>query len=103
MGIAADIRTNVLAIATAYQRATGLSLATISARFYGNAGFLSEFRSGRQTISIDKLEVMAGKFRKAWPDGAEWPYLGAMFLVERPKERRQRRRPDTVGYRTDPS
>lgn len=86
MAIAAEVRTNLLAIVAAYRKATGLSLATVSARFYGNAGFLSEYKAGRQTISIDKLDEMIGKFRKEWPENAEWPYLGAIFF-DRPTGR----------------
>lgn len=78
--IAKEIRVNVLAIANAYREATGLSLATVSARFYGNAGFLSEFKAGRQTISVDKLDQMVGKFRAEWPSEAEWPDLGSIFF-----------------------
>jgi hypothetical protein len=88
MTIAAEIRTNLLAIVAAYRRATGLSIATVSARFYGNAGFLSEFKAGRQTISVDKLDEMVAKFRAEWPENAEWPYLGAMFM-DRPRKRRK--------------
>ena len=83
MAFAREIRANVLAIATAYREATGLSLATVSARFYGNAGFLSEFKAGRQTISVDKLDEMVRKFRAEWPENAEWPFLPAVFF-ERP-------------------
>lgn len=84
MGIARQVRTNVLAVAAAYREATGLSLATVSARFYGNAGFLPEFKAGRQTISVDKLEEMLEKFHRDWPTGAEWPYLEAI-MFERPR------------------
>lgn len=93
MSIAAEIRTNLLAIAAAYRKATGLSLATVSARFYGNAGFLAEFKAGRQTISIDKLDGMVAKFHAEWPDGAEWPYLSAV-LMDRPPKRRTRKAPE---------
>lgn len=89
MTIATEIRTNVLAIVAAYRRATGLSLATVSARFYGNAGFLAEFKAGRQTISVDKLEEMVGKFRNEWPGNAEWPYLGAVMFDRVPVQRRR--------------
>lgn len=80
MPIAAEIRFNLLAVVAAYRKATGLSLATVSARFYGNAGFLSEYKAGRQTISVDKLEEMVAKFRQEWPQNAQWPYLSPIFL-----------------------
>lgn len=96
MAIAAEIRNNILTIAAAYRKATGLSLATVSARFYGNAGFLSEFKAGRQTISIDKLEEMVAKFRAEWPKDAIWPYLNAMFLDRAPAKRRQRKAEERV-------
>lgn len=85
MTIAKEMRSNVLAIAAAYRKATGLSLATVSARFYGNAGFLSEFKAGRQTVSIDKLDEMVAKFRREWPENGKWPELAAV-LFERPGE-----------------
>ena len=90
MTIASEIRANVLAIAAAYRKATGLSLATVSARFYGNAGFLAEFKAGRQTISIDKLEEMLAKFHTEWPQDADWPYLGAIMFERSPKQRKSR-------------
>lgn len=90
MTIATEIRANLLAIVAAYRKATGLSLGTISSRFYGNAGFLAEFKAGRQTLSIDKLDKVVEKFRAEWPDGASWPYLGAIFM--NPPKRRPARK-----------
>lgn len=89
MSIAGDIRTNVLAIVAVYRKATGLSLATVSARFYGNAGFLKEFKAGRQTISISKLDAMIEKFSAEWPADADWPLLRTIFF-ERPTRRAER-------------
>lgn len=92
---AREIRAQVLSIAAAYRRATGLSLATVSARFYGNAGFLTEFKAGRQTISIDKLEEMVDKFWAVWPENAERPYLGPVFLDNPGITPRRGRTPDS--------
>lgn len=68
-------RQNLVKIADAYARARGISRSHVSKTFYGRGNFLDEFKRGRQSISIDKMDSILKAFREQWPDGAEWPFL----------------------------
>jgi hypothetical protein len=83
--IGPTVRSNLFALVAAYQKATGNSLNTISQKFYGNANFLADLKRPakdpkRASISIDKVDVMVEKMKKAWPEDAEWPMLRAAFM-----------------------
>ena len=71
--VAAPVRKNVAAIARAYGKATGNSLATISREFYGQSNFLKDFAAGRRSITVDKLQELLVKFSDRWPETAKWP------------------------------
>jgi len=73
-------RENLLPIVAAYRKATKQSLATVSSEFYGNGGFLEEFKNGKHSISLKKLDEVLRKFRDRWPANAEWPLLRPIFM-----------------------
>jgi hypothetical protein len=71
---------NLLAIADAYGRATGLTLEQVSWKFYGNRDFLRDFRRGKKTISLKKWDHMYRAFAKAWPKGSDWPMMRSVVF-----------------------
>lgn len=73
-------RANARAIVTAYRRATGLSVGQVSKKFYGNAGFLAAFLSGKQSMSLKKFDQVVDGIREQWPAEAEWPSVRAIIL-----------------------
>ncbi len=74
------VKKNILAIVSAYRKATGASLSEVSKRFYGNSNFFEQFKAGGHSISVKKLDEMVAKFQAEWPEGAEWPYLSVIFM-----------------------
>lgn len=68
-------RSNLLKLADAYAKATGMSLSAVSRKFYGNVTFLPEFKKGVQSISLRKFDEVVDKFRAEWPRDAAWPFL----------------------------
>jgi len=79
--VSVQVRDNLLAIVGAYRRATGQRLSAVSRKFYGNASFLHDFRYGRQSLSLKKLDEMLDAMRQDWPEKAEWPGTGAIFMT----------------------
>jgi hypothetical protein len=79
---------NLTAIIAAYQKATGLSRATISKRFYGNSTFLARFKPGAKPpdIYVSSLGKVVDKFRAEWPKNADWPFLSAFFMDRKIKK-----------------
>ena len=79
--IAHTARQNLVKIADAYGKATGLSRSGVSKAFYGRGSFLDDFRKGRQSISLDKLDSILAEFERRWPPDAEWPFLPAIRMM----------------------
>lgn len=73
-------RKNLIAIATAYGKATNMTLSQISKRAYGNASFLDQFKRGKVSISLSKLDCMLKWFADHWPADAERPMLRVPFM-----------------------
>ncbi len=71
--IVPPLQKDLIAIATAYAKATGLKMAQVSKKFYGNSAFFAEFKRGSRSISIHKFDEMVGQFQAKWPDGIGWP------------------------------
>jgi hypothetical protein len=69
------LRKNLIAIAVAYQKGTGLSWPTIGKNFYGKSSFFPELRRRPIPVTISKFGEMVDQFRKEWPDGVDWPFL----------------------------
>lgn len=84
--LAHTTRENIRAIVAAYRAATGVTVGTVSKKFYGNADFLPLFFRREHSISIDKADAFIDAIRAAWPEEAEWPHLRAA-LIEPPKRR----------------
>jgi hypothetical protein len=80
MSIKAAVRENILAVADAYAKATGLSISTVSYRFHGQQAFLNDFRAGKCSIHLDKIDDMLQRFAKAWPKGTPKPKLKAIKM-----------------------
>lgn len=78
------IKENLLAIADAYAKATGFSIATISRQFHGNQAFLGDFKKGERSITVSKMEEMLAAFRAGWPPGAKWPPTRPIRMGRRP-------------------
>lgn len=80
MDIAAAHRDNLLAIATVYAEATGLSLSSVSRKFHGNQAFLRDYKAGKCTVTSDKLAEMVTAFRAAWPRDTDWPVTRPIWM-----------------------
>lgn len=89
--IAKTAKKNLFAIVAAFSKGTGLSVGTISGRYYGNQAFLDDFRAGRvKSITVRKLDDMMQGMSNDWPDGTPWPYLVPLLMDRPPKRRRAR-------------
>jgi hypothetical protein len=80
------IKDNLLAIVSAYRKATGKSLTTVSKEFYGRGDFFDAFKRGEHTISIDRLDSMIDKFRSEWPEGQVWPATRSVLMTRNPQK-----------------
>lgn len=67
------INDNLMAIVSAYRKATGKSMTQISKEFYGRGDFFDKFSRGEHSISVVRLSAMLMKFRKEWPPEAPHP------------------------------
>lgn len=77
-------RKNLFKIVDAYAKGTGLSISTISGRFYGNQVFLSDYREGKiKSMTFRKLDEMLERLAAVWPENIKWPKT-APLLMERP-------------------
>ena len=84
--IAEIVKTNLLAIATSYRRATGASLTQISKDFYGNSVFFEQLRRDQHSVSVRKLDEMIEQFRQKWPPDTAWPPVRVISMGHRPQE-----------------
>lgn len=74
MRIEETLRHNLLSLAYAYQRATGLKLSTISTYFAGDSRFFDSLGGKRPNgFSIRIYERAVEKFMQAWPEGFPIP------------------------------
>jgi len=87
MDINATARENLTAIADTFRKATGLSLATISRRFYGHRSFFAELRTGKRSLSFAKASEVLQAFSNEWPPGVEWPQTQAISM-RRPRRKK---------------
>lgn len=77
---------NLFKIVSAYARATGLSLATISGRFYGNQGFLAKYKAGDiKSMTFRKTDEMLQKLSAQWPEGTPWPETAPLSMGRPPQ------------------
>lgn len=78
---------NLLAVATAYAKATRTTFVSVSRRFYGNAAAFGGLKSGVTSVTLRQYDKVMAAMTDAWPAGAEWPYLTAVTFP----------RPSTLG------
>ena len=86
--IARTMRSNMMALATAYAEATGSRLTAVSKRFYGHTAFFDGFAEGA-SISIDKYDDVVTKMKEQWPSDAEWPSLRKV-VISPPRRRKKK-------------
>lgn len=82
--ISKTARDNILAIAEAYAKATGLALTTVSKRFHGNYEFFGKLRAGTCDVELKKLGSMVRAFGDRWPPKTAWPKT-RLVSFRRPK------------------
>jgi hypothetical protein len=80
------LRQNLYAIAKAYAKATGKSMATVSKQFYQNADFFDKIRAGECSITSLRLHRMLDQFRKEWPPKTPWPATRMISMGMEPQE-----------------
>lgn len=85
MSIAKTCRRNLLAIAKAYAKATGLSLKQIGHKFYGRSSFFGELQREERSISLDKFDELVESMRGQWPTKAKWPDT-VPAIIDPPKQ-----------------
>lgn len=95
--IAKTCRENLLAIATAYARARGLTIAQVSKKFYGKGSFLAELRKNKRSVSIDKFDELIDQFRDDWPPEVRWPHLHVATIEPPHPQKRGRKFPAGGG------
>jgi hypothetical protein len=81
--IAKQICKNLFAILENYQKATGKTLSTCSREFYGKSSFFANLRKGEQSLSLQTLDELLNRIRKAWPPEADWPFLPTIRMNRR--------------------
>jgi hypothetical protein len=74
------VRQNLIAYARAYARGHGKKLSQVSREIYGNSNFLDQFRRGKVTVGLDKLDEMLDTLGTRWPDGVAIPYAAPMWM-----------------------
>jgi len=89
--IAETARANISALIDGFTAGTGLSEAAASHKLYGNSSFFEHFRSGKQSISLKKLDDLIAAFRANWPAESEWPPLKPMILPSKAPSRAERK------------
>lgn len=85
------LRQNMAMIVAAYRQATGLALATVSSKFYGNPLSLKDYLSGG-TITTKKYDEIIEAIRNAWPKDGDWPFGPAVIIPGPWESRRSSRR-----------
>lgn len=78
------IRENLIAIADAYQKATGESDATVSKKFYGRGDFYKKLKAGICRISTRQVDAVKAKFSAKWPPKTAWPMTRAAYMDRPP-------------------
>lgn len=74
-------RENLFKIVDAYAKGTGLSISTVSGRFYGNQAFLTDYREGRiKSMTLRKIDEMLEKLSDVWPAGVRWPKTKPLLM-----------------------
>ncbi len=67
-----DYRSQLIALASAYSEARGLSEARIATIIVNSGRFFADIRAGK-TCTVDTYLRVQGWFVANWPDGLDWP------------------------------
>jgi hypothetical protein len=70
MGIFTD---QLLAVASAYCEATGVSLSTAGGRAFAESKLLVNLAAGVSSPTFARADRAVAWFSLHWPDGADWP------------------------------
>lgn len=73
-------RRNLVAVAKAFARASGLSISTVGKKFHGKHTFFVQFERGEVSVTLPKIEEMLRSFGREWPDDAPRPRLAPAFM-----------------------
>lgn len=84
------LKTNFLVLAEAYAKAKGSTLGAVSYRFYGHALFLEDFKRGKCSVSLRKLDLMLAKIIADWPQETARPRLDPWIEKNLQDEKRRR-------------
>lgn len=68
-----DLRSNLMACASAYASARGISLSTIGRLAAGDWRFFDRLDDDAKTFTARKYDEVIGWFSERWPDNAPWP------------------------------
>lgn len=82
--IATEATVNLLAIAKAYARATGLALTTVGRKFHGRQRFFLDLRSGKRSVTVANLADILQEFSDKWPAGLPWPETRPLSMARPP-------------------
>lgn len=80
-----DVRKNLVALAAAYSKATGLAPTTIGAKFHGNRQFFLDLERRKISVTLSKADEIVDKFRACWPAGTPWPEMRTVSMARRKK------------------
>ena len=70
----AELRTNLLTLATAYASAMGMEMSTVAQRALGDWRFFQRLEEkDTASFTIRKYDAAVGWFSSHWPEGVEWP------------------------------
>jgi len=77
-----ELKSNLLACASAYADAKSVSLSTIGRLAAGDWRFFDRLDDGGKTFTVKKYDEVIGWFSDRWPDDATWPEAVARPVVE---------------------
>lgn len=68
-----ELRSNLMACASAYAAARSVSLATLGRLAAGDWRFFDRLDDSDKTFTARKYDEVIGWFAEQWPEGADWP------------------------------
>lgn len=69
---------NLIVLADAFAKATGLKLKTISRKAHSDPRFFDSLKAGEISLTIRKYDELIEWFDKNWPDGVKHPAIKEM-------------------------
>ena len=68
-----ELRSNLMACASAYAAARGLGLTTLGRLAAGDWRFFDRVENGATTFTARKYDEVMSWFSDRWPEGVDWP------------------------------